>query len=201
MRKIKEIFIGSNNIGKFKEIAELLPKNIKKFSPKDFDLKSPEETGKTFIENAEIKADYFSKKTNMITISDDSGLEIECLNNQPGILSARWAIEYGSFDNAMNEILKRIEKINKNKVKKNTKAKFISALTIKWPEGKKISELGKIEGSITSKKGNNGFGYDPIFVPKGYNMTFGEMNYKDKLLIDHRFIAYKKIEKKIINYF
>ena len=67
--------------------------------------------------------------------------------------------------------------------------------------GKKISELGKIEGSITSKKGNNGFGYDPIFVPKGYNMTFGEMNYKDKLLIDHRFIAYKKIEKKIINYF
>ena len=104
MRKIKEIFIGSNNIGKFKEIAELLPRHIKKFSPKDFDLKSPEETGKTFIDNAEIKADYFSKKTNMITISDDSGLEIECLNNQPGILSARWALEYGSFDNAMNEI-------------------------------------------------------------------------------------------------
>ncbi len=201
MKKITEIFIGSNNIGKFREIAELLPKNIKKFSPKDLGIESPEENGKTFIDNAEIKADYFSKKTNMITISDDSGLEVECLNNQPGIFSARWAKDYGSFDNAMDEILKRIDNTNKNKKKINTKAKFISALTIRWPNGKKITEQDQIEGNIVSKRGKNGFGYDPIFVPKGYEITFAEMNYKDKLLIDHRFKAYKKLEKKIKIYF
>ena len=150
MKKITEIFIGSNNIGKFREIAELLPKNIKKFSPKDLGIESPEENGKTFIDNAEIKADYFSKKTNMITISDDSGLEVECLNNQPGIFSARWAKDYGSFDNAMDEILKRIDNTNKNKKKINTKAKFISALTIRWPNGKKITEQDQIEGNIVS---------------------------------------------------
>ena len=170
MKKIREIFIGSNNKGKFKEIAELLPRNIKKFSPMDFNLKSPKETGKTFIDNSEIKADYFSEKTNMITISDDSGLEVECLNYEPGILSARWAVNYGSFDNAMTEILNRITRINKSKKEKNTKATFVSALTIKRPKGKKISELGKIHGNIVPKRGINGFGYDPIFLPKGLSL-------------------------------
>ena len=87
---------------------------------------------------------------------------------------------------------------NKNK---NSKAQFICSLTIQWPEGEKITETGVIKGNITEKKGNNGFGYDPIFIPDGYHKTFGEMNYKEKLLIDHRFIAYKKLEKKIKNYF
>ena len=73
--------------------------------------------------------------------------------------------------------------------------------TICWPNGKKISEIGKIEGNISSKRGNNGFGYDPIFIPVSYSKTFGEMDYKEKLLIDHRYIAYKKLEKKIKAYF
>tara|TARA_B100000029_G_scaffold475598_1_gene518995 strand:- start:1471 stop:2076 length:606 start_codon:yes stop_codon:yes gene_type:complete len=201
MDKINEILIGSNNKGKFKEISDLLPKKIKKFFPNQLDISSPEENGKTFVENSEIKADFFSKKSKMITISDDSGLEVSCLNGMPGIFSARWAKEYGSFDNAMSEILEKIKKINQNKKEKNTKAKFVCALTIKWPGGKKISETGTIEGNITSKKGKNGFGYDPIFTPLGYIKTFAEMDYREKLSIDHRFVAYKKLEKKIKNYF
>ena len=90
MIKIKEILIGTNNNGKYKEISDLLPKNIKKYSPIDFNIKSPEEDGKTFKDNSLIKAAYFSKKTNLICISDDSGLEIDLLDGKPGIHSSRW---------------------------------------------------------------------------------------------------------------
>ena len=90
MTKIKEILIGTNNTGKYKEISDLLPKNIKKYSPVDFDIKSPNENGKTFNENSLIKASYFSKKTNLICISDDSGLEIDLLNGRPGIHQPRF---------------------------------------------------------------------------------------------------------------
>ena len=201
MKKIKEILIGSNNKGKFKEISDLLPNEIKKISPQELGISSPEEYGKTFIENSEIKANYFSKKSNMVTISDDSGLAVECLDGMPGIFSARWAQDYGNFDNAMTEILRKINNIKSEKKKKDIRAEFICALTIKWPNGKKISDIGVVKGNIVSKRGINGFGYDPIFLPDGHKKTFGEMEYKEKLLIDHRFIAYKKLEKKIISYF
>ena len=196
MQKIKKILIGTNNKGKFKEIADLLPKDIEKVSPERFNLDVPIENGKTFLENSEIKADFFCKKTNLVTLSDDSGLEIESLNGAPGIFSARWAKEFGSFDNAMNEIIKKVNKANNG-----TDARFICSLTMQWPNGKKISELGTINGKISQKKGKNGFGYDPIFIPAGYSKTFGEMNYKEKILIDHRYIAYKKLEKKVKIYF
>tara|TARA_Y100001970_G_scaffold168693_1_gene206306 strand:- start:4808 stop:5398 length:591 start_codon:yes stop_codon:yes gene_type:complete len=196
MQKIKKILIGTNNKGKFKEISDLLPKDVEKVSPEIFNLDIPIENGKTFLENSEIKADFFCKKTNLVTLSDDSGLEIESLNGAPGIFSARWAKEFGSFDNAMNEIIKKVNKANKG-----TYARFICSLTMQWPDGKKISELGIIKGKISQKKGKNGFGYDPIFIPAGYSKTFGEMNYKEKILIDHRYIAYKKLEKKVKIYF
>ena len=196
MHKIDKILIGTHNKGKLKEISDLLPKTIEKISPHSLNIESPEEVGKTFLENSELKADYFCKKSKLITLSDDSGLEIECLNGEPGIFSARWAKKFGSFNNAMIEILSKVEKI-----KKGTKAQFVCSLTIQWPDGKKISEVGKIQGNISSKKGMNGFGYDPIFIPNGYSKTFGEMNYKEKLLIDHRYLAYKKLEDKIKIYF
>ena len=196
MQKIDKILIGTHNKGKLKEISDLLPKTIEKISPHSLNIESPEEVGKTFLENSELKADFFCKKSKLITLSDDSGLEIECLNGEPGIFSARWAKKFGSFNNAMIEILSKVEKI-----KKGTKAQFVCSLTIQWPDGKKISEVGKIQGNISSKKGMNGFGYDPIFIPNGYSKTFGEMNYKEKLLIDHRYLAYKKLEDKIKIYF
>ena len=90
MNKINEIIIGTNNQGKYKEICALLPNKIKKYSPKELGILSPKETGKSFKENSFIKASYFSKKTNLICLSDDSGLEIDLLNRQPGIYSARW---------------------------------------------------------------------------------------------------------------
>jgi len=195
MYKIDKILIGTHNKGKFREISDLLPKNIEKISPNSLKIESPEETGKTFSDNSLLKAKFFCERSNLVTLSDDSGLEIECLNNEPGIFSSRWADEFGGFDNAMTEILKKVKKTNKG-----TKARFISSLTIYWKSKKFLTELGIIEGNISEKKGSNGFGYDPIFIPKGHTKTFAEMDYKKKLLIDHRYKAYKKLEKKIKNY-
>ena len=196
MYKIDKILIGTHNKGKFKEISSLLPNKVEKVSPIDLGIESPEESGKTFLQNSELKANFFCNKSKLITLSDDSGLEIDCLNGQPGIFSSRWAKQFGSFDNAMIEILNKMQTLNKG-----TAAQFVCSLTIQWPNGKKISEIGKIKGNISSKKGNNGFGYDPIFIPNGHSKTFAEMDYKEKLLIDHRYIAYKKLEKKIKVYF
>ena len=196
MQKIDKILIGTHNSGKFIEISDLLPKNVEKISPVNLGIESPIENGKTFEENSEIKADFFCKNSNLVTLSDDSGLEIDCLNGQPGIFSSRWADELGGFDKAMIEILEKIKKINKG-----TKAQFVSSLTLKWPDGKKINTKGVIKGNISNKKGKNGFGYDPIFVPDGYSKTFAEMDYKEKLQIDHRYIAYKKLYEKIKIYF
>ena len=195
MYKIDKILIGTHNMGKFREISDLLPPEIVKISPNSLKIESPDETGKTFSDNSLLKAKFFCEKSKLVTLSDDSGLEIECLNNQPGIYSARWAEQFGGFDNAMNEILKKVRETNKG-----TKARFISSLTIYWQNKKFITEVGKIEGNISEKKGLNGFGYDPIFIPDGYSQTFAEMDYKKKLLIDHRYIAYKKLEKKIKTY-
>lgn len=195
MYKIDKILIGTHNAGKFREISDLLPPEIVKISPNSLKIESPDETGKTFSDNSLLKAKFFCEKSKLVTLSDDSGLEIECLNNQPGIYSARWAEQFGGFDNAMNEILKKVRETNKG-----TKARFISSLTIYWENKKFITEVGKIEGNISEKKGLNGFGYDPIFIPDGYSQTFAEMDYKKKLFIDHRYIAYKKLEKKIKTY-
>ena len=196
MQKIDKILVGTHNKGKFIEMSDLLPKKIKKISPIDLDIKSPIENGKTFEENSEIKAEFFCKNSNLVTLSDDSGLEVDALNGEPGIFSSRFAEDLGGFENAMKRILEKIKKINKG-----SKAQFISSLTIQWPDGKKITEMGVIKGSLTDIRGENGFGYDPIFVPEGYSKTFAEMNYKEKLKIDHRQIAYKKLYEKIKVYF
>ncbi len=194
-RKIKEIFIGSNNRGKLVEIADLLPKNIKIFSNLDFKILSPRETGKTFKENSLLKAKYFSKKTKKICLSDDSGIEVDIINKEPGIYSADWAGKKRNFNLAIKKLYKKILNKDKNWKNKKIKARFVCALTIYWPNGKFISKIGKVEGRISnSKKGNNGFGYDPIFIPDGYNETFGEMDPKLKASIDHRFKAYMRIK-------
>tara|TARA_B110000881_G_C18456453_1_gene453864 strand:- start:141 stop:740 length:600 start_codon:yes stop_codon:yes gene_type:complete len=199
MKKITKILIGTHNKGKFKELSDLLPKKIKKLSPLKLGIKSPQETGKTFSANSRLKAEYFSKRTKNIVISDDSGLMVECLNQKPGIYSARWGKKYGGFYKAMNQIIKMVQKKNINNKKKNTRATFVCALSIKFPNGKFVSSVGKIKGNISSKiKGTRGFGYDSIFIPNKYKITFGEMSGKKKSLIDHRFIAFKKLKKKLI---
>jgi XTP/dITP diphosphohydrolase len=196
MKKISKLLIGTNNKGKYKEIKDLLPKYIKTYSISEFKLKSPREDGKTFIENSIIKSRHFSKKTKLICLADDSGLEIDILGKSPGIYSARWGGKEGDFNKAINRVYRELYKKDKNWNQKKIKARFICALSIYYLEKKIISVLGKVEGFIsTNPKGKNGFGYDPIFIPKNRRKTFGEMSSLQKYKIDHRFAAFKKIKK------
>ena len=162
----------------------------------DFNLKSPRENGKTFIENSLIKAKYFSKKTGKICLADDSGIEIDILNKAPGIHSARWGCKKKNFNTAIKKVFKDLSKINKKWKKEKIKARFICALSIYCPNNKSVNVLGKIEGHISKIKiGKNGFGYDPIFIPLNKRITFAQMQPYEKYKIDHRFKAFKKIKK------
>ena len=195
MKKIKEILIGTNNTGKYREICDLLPKKIKKYSPSDFKILTPKESGKSYKENSILKASYFSKKTNLLCISDDSGLEIDLLNGDPGIYSSRWSGPKKDFNIAIKKVFSKMNKLKKNWENEN-EAKFVCCLTLFWPNGKNYSSTGIIKGKISrTLKGNKGFGYDPIFIPDGYDKTFAEMPIKKKMLIDHRSKAYSKIKK------
>ena len=195
-KKIREIVIGSNNKGKIKEIKDLLPKYYKILTPSQFNLRSPAETGKTFKKNSLIKAKYFSTKTSRPCLADDSGLEIDILDKRPGIYSARWGGEKGDFNLAIKKVFRELKKKDKKWKEKKIVARFICALTIFGFKKKPIHSLGIIEGMISkNKKGKNGFGYDPIFIPKGRKQTFGQMKPGVKYKIDHRFKAFKKIKK------
>jgi len=196
MKKISKLLIGTNNKGKYKEITDLLPKYIKTHSTSEFKLKSPREDGLTFTENSIIKSKHFSKKTKLICLADDSGLEIDILDKRPGIYSARWGGKKGNFKKAINRVYKELSKKDKNWKNKKVKARFICSLSICYLDKKIASVLGKVEGYISTKpKGKNGFGYDPIFIPKNKRKTFGEMSSLQKYKIDHRFAAFKKIRK------
>ena len=195
MDKIKKVLIGTKNEGKYREICHLLPNEVKKYAPKEFDVLSPEETGKSFEENSFIKASYFSKKTNLICLSDDSGLEIDLLNAEPGIYSSRWSGEKNNFDLAIKKVFEKMNNIKKDWKNFNS-ARFVCCMTLFWPDGKSYSSKGIVKGKISEiSKGKNGFGYDPIFIPNSYNETFGEMEPKLKMSIDHRFNAFLQFKK------
>ena len=173
-----------------------MPKTVKLFSAKAYKINSPAENRKTFRGNSLLKAKYFSKKTNKICLADDSGLEISILNKKPGIYSARWAGKKKNFNLAIKKIYNRLGAKDKNWKKKYIKASFVCALAIYWPDGKFITSVGKVDGRISkSKRGKFGFGYDPIFIPNGKKLTFGEISRSNKAKIDHRMEAYKNIKK------
>ena len=195
-QKINKLIIGTNNKGKLREIRSLLPKNIKIYSTSGFNFRSPVENGKTFEENSFIKSKYFSKKTGLICLSDDSGLEIDILDKRPGIYSARWGGKNSDFRKAIKKVYRELNKKNKNWKNKKIKARFVCALTIYWTNKKYVTSLGIKEGRISKiKKGKNGFGYDPIFIPLKKNETFAEMKPSKKYKLDHRYKAFKKIKK------
>ena len=174
----------------------MLPKNIKIHSTSEFNLRSPAENGKTFKENSLIKSKYFSKKTGLICLSDDSGLEIDILDKRPGIYSARWGGKNSDFRKAIKKVYRELNKKNKNWKNKKIKARFVCALTISFKSKKIAQSIGKVEGFISDKPmGKNGFGYDPIFIPKNKKKTFGQMKPSEKYKMDHRFFAFKKIKK------
>ena len=177
MKKITNLLIGTNNKGKLKEIRELLPKNIK-------------------TQSTLIKSKFYSKKTNMICLADDSGLEIDFLDKKPGIYSARWGGKNGDFKKAIKKVYRELNKKDKNWKNKKIKARFICVLSISFLDKKIACTKGKVEGSISpTPKGKNGFGYDPIFIPNNEKKTFGEISNLKKYKMDHRFQAFKKIRK------
>ena len=189
---MKKILIGTHNKGKFKEIAYLLSKKYKKISPDSLKIPSPKETSKSFSGNSKLKVKFFSKFVDFPVISDDSGLCISSLKNKPGIYSARLAKRHGSFSKAMIFILKKM------KHKKDRSAVFICSLSFKYPKKKLINVTGKIKGSIArSIRGKKGFGYDPIFIPNKYEKTFGQFSKIEKMKMDHRYEAFKKLKRKI----
>ena len=189
---MKKILIGTHNKGKFKEIAYLISKKYKKISPQSLNIKSPKETGKSFISNSKLKVNFFSKYVKFPVISDDSGLCIKSLKGKPGIYSARLAKNYGSFFKAMKYILKRMRN------KKNRQATFVCSLSLRRENKRIVTVEGRLNGTISNKiLGKKGFGYDPIFIPKGKKITFGQMQKSKKIKIDHRYLAFKKLKKKV----
>jgi len=189
IKKISSIVIASHNPGKIREMLPFIKKlNARIYSAKDFKLKEPKEDGSNFIENALKKSRYVNNKTKKISIADDSGLVIPSLQGKPGIFSSRWAGKEKNFNRAMKKVNNLLLH------KKKTNAYYISVLAISWNKKKEKVFIGKIFGSlIWPPRGNLGFGYDPIFIPKGYNKTFGELSNKIKNNISHRVIAFKKL--------
>ena len=192
LKKVKKILLATNNPGKFRELKEILPKKIKYYKPKNFKLNEPIENGKTFKSNAKIKSLYAAKRTGLVCISDDSGLEVDALSKKPGIYSARWAGANKDFNIAISKVFNLLSK----KKKLNSKARFVCAVSIAFPDGKSFEFQGKVEGHISfPARGNKGFGYDPIFVPKGENKTFAQFGKVKKNRMSHRFNAFLKIKK------
>ncbi len=194
--KEKKLIIASHNKSKTKEILELLgPLGVEVVSGAEFNLKEPEENGATFIENAEIKSRYFAKKTKLPSLADDSGLVVPVLEGAPGIYSARWAGPDKDFKMAM----KKVEEAVLEGVKVahgNMDAHFVCALSLCWPDGHVENVEGKVFGKLTfPPRGEKGFGYDPIFVPKGHDITFGEMDAQKKHTMSHRANALKMLLK------
>ena len=194
--KINKILIGTNNKGKLREIRNLLPKSIKTLSTLNYSIKSPQENGKTFKANSLIKSRYFSKKTNLICLADDSGLEIDILNKRPGIYSARWGGKNSNFSRAIRRVYRELKKKDKNWKEKKINARFVCALSISYLNKKIACVEGKVEGHISKEpKGSFGFGYDPIFIPQNKKKTFGQMKPSLKYKLDHRYKAFQKIKK------
>ena len=190
MNKIKEILIGTNNTGKYKEISALLPKEVKKYSLKEFKIASPEETGKNFKENSLIKASYFSRKTNLICLADDSGLEVNALGGKPGVVTARFGGPLLNDNQRCDYLLKLLTDVPKEK----RQACFRAVLAISIPGGLNFAREGILNGYIAqSFRGENGFGYDPIFELQD-GRTLAELG-SEKQQISHRFQAMRAIKK------
>lgn len=186
------LVVASHNEGKVREIRDLLaPFNVVTRSAKELGLIEPEETGTTFAANAILKAEAAATTANMLALADDSGLQVEALDNAPGIYSARWAGPEKDFNAAMA----RIERELKALPKASMRARFVCALAVAHPDRQPTEVFeGTVSGTLTFPgRGKNGFGYDPIFIADGYTQTFGEMEAKAKHAISHRAHAFEKL--------
>ncbi len=190
MSKITRLVFASHNPGKLKEIADMLqPYRVEVLSAAELNLPDVEETGKTFEENARLKAETLSRMSGLVCLADDSGLCVDCLDGRPGVYSARYAPDR-DFDKGMDMLLTEIAATGDQA----RKAHFSCVLALADPnEGKTRIFEGRVDGHIQEKKtGSNGFGYDPIFVPEGYEKSFAELTSGEKAKISHRGRALQK---------
>jgi XTP/dITP diphosphohydrolase len=189
---IKKLVIASHNAGKVREIDELLARlAIDVVSAADLHLLEPEETGDTFHANAAIKSIAAAKASGLPALADDSGLVIPALGGAPGIYSARWAGEQKDFTMAMKRI--ETELLEAEGRAQGAIAHFICVLSLALPDGTEHAFEGRIDGYLTFPlRGEKGFGYDPIFIPKGYDVTFAEMAANKKHEMSHRADAFRK---------
>jgi|SRR6185369_14497074 len=175
------VVIATHNPGKLREMRELLsPYGIEAQSAGELGLGEPEETGRTFVENARIKAMAAVKATGRVSFADDSGLVVDALGGEPGIHSARWAGPDKDFRGAMNRIQTLlIERGAREPAQRRTH--FIAALCLAWPDGHVEGFEGRVDGvAVWPPRGDKGFGYDPLFLPDGFDRTFGEMSADEK---------------------
>ena len=197
-RKINghKLIIASHNQGKVSEIKDLLSRyEVDVSSSEDFGMKEPEENGDSFEENALIKASETANFFGQIALSDDSGLCVDDLDGDPGIFSARWAGPKKDFLKASKDIEKKLIEIGSS----NYSAYFICVLAVCWPDGESRIFKGKINGNLNfPPKGNLGFGHDPIFIPRNYDITFGEMDPIIKHKISHRSVAFDLFSRELL---
>lgn len=185
------IILATHNPGKVREIGALLaPYRVHVIAAGDVGLPEPEETGLTFAANAELKALAAATASGKPALADDSGLAVDALDGAPGIYSARWAGPAKDFAAAMAEVDRQISASGRPE----RGAAFFCALTLAWPDGHCETVLGRIDGHVTfPPRGTAGFGYDPIFVPTGHEITFGEMDPDKKHAMSHRADAFRQL--------
>jgi XTP/dITP diphosphohydrolase len=189
LQRPQTLVIASHNPGKVREIDDLLrPFGIETVGAAAVGLVEPEETGTTFAENAALKARAAARAAKLPALADDSGLAVSALEGSPGIYSARWAGPRKDFAIAMRKVEDAL------KGKSDRRAAFVAALALAWPDGRCDVFEGRVEGTLVwPPRGEKGFGYDPIFVPAGHTITFGEMEPAKKHTISHRAKAFAKL--------
>ncbi|MDZ4738168.1 MAG: RdgB/HAM1 family non-canonical purine NTP pyrophosphatase [Rhodospirillaceae bacterium] len=189
------LVIASHNPGKRDEIAALLaPFGIDAVSAGALGLAEPEETGATFIANARLKAELAAKASGLPALADDSGLAVAALGGQPGIYSARWALSSHNSDRDFGRAMRRIAEALEYLETEDRRARFVCALALAWPDGHVECFEGSVEGILVRPpRGSNGFGYDPVFQPAGFDITFSEMDPMRKHAMSHRADAFRQL--------
>ena len=189
------LVVATHNPGKARELREILDNRFELVTAGELGLAEPEETESTFVGNALLKARAAADASGLVAIADDSGLSVTALDGAPGIYSARWAGPAKDFVMAMGKVEERLEEVGSD----DRTAWFTSALAVAWPDGPAVVVEGRIDGTLTfPPRGDRGFGYDPIFVPEGFDQTFGELEPAQKDGMSHRARAFAKLKAALL---
>lgn len=194
-----KIVLATRNFGKIKEIKKIMDRPGLDWQAFDDKQVWPQvdETGQTFLENATLKAETLSRFFELPALADDSGLEVDALDGRPGIQSARFAGESATDALNVTKLLSELEKTSDNVDVLRT-ARFVAVVVLIWPDGRSLSAKGECRGSIArAPRGNNGFGYDPVFVPDGYDKTMAQMSPEEKNRLSHRGRALAELNKQL----